>query len=113
MKILLYRYDHADGHSKDWGWCADRNPQVGIRLWWGVTGKSLQTRFKATPAPTREGQKRAREKVRKGYRFIGEADVDERTGKVTAMVPAPESELESLVTVRSFYLGNQVSVSLN
>ena len=48
MKILLYRYDHADGHSKDWGWCADRNPHVGIRLWWGVTGKSLQTRFKAT-----------------------------------------------------------------
>lgn len=94
MKIQLYRYTHPDGNSKDWGWCEDRNPHIGIRLWWGVTGKSLQTRFKATPTPDQEGQKRAREKERKGYCFMSEINVDERTGKVmaTGFSPGPEPQ---------------------
>ena len=92
MKIQLYRYTHPDGRTKDWGWCEDRNPHIGIRLWWGVTGKSLQTRFKATPTPDQDGQKRAREKERKGYYFMGEMNVDERTSKVMATGSSPELE---------------------
>ena len=115
MKVQLYRYTHPDGSAKDWGWSEDHNPHIGIRLWWGVTGKSLQTRFKATLTPDHDGQKCAREKERKGYRFLGEMNVDERTGKVmaTGIVPKPEPLPDAVLKEESALYWNMSGCFMN
>ena len=61
----VYRYDHADGTAKEWGYADLGNGLADIR--WGRAGQLVQRQQK----PLAVAQERAREKERKGYRSDG------------------------------------------
>ncbi|MGB4947750.1 MAG: hypothetical protein WBQ05_11220, partial [Candidatus Competibacter denitrificans] len=84
-KVLLLRYHHPEGGSKDWA-IPVHVPNDRLPVWYGRTGTVL--RCSQTPqvrcregSPPREAAARLAAKVRKGYQELGEfwLDVDCQT----------------------------------
>jgi hypothetical protein len=68
----LYRYVHPDGAAKDWAWGVV-DGEIAVR--WGRAGQLVQQAV--YPLAQRERvSARARAKVAKGYRALGEARID-------------------------------------
>ena len=73
--VHLYRHQNPDGTSKDWAYPA-RPPADTLPVYFGRTGTQLHLTH--TPggrcvqgSPTLEAARRAKEKVAKGYQFLG------------------------------------------
>jgi hypothetical protein len=66
----LYRFTHADGTAKEWAFRDLGNGQAEIC--WGPESQLRQSQVK----PLHVAQERAREKLRKGYRYIGTVRLD-------------------------------------
>jgi hypothetical protein len=77
IAVKLYRFEQA-GRSKDWAFPVEvRSSDAELVVFFGVTGKAL--RQAVTPAaccvnhdPAAEARNREREKLGKGYRYLGE-----------------------------------------
>ncbi len=80
----LYRFTHADGSAKDWGW--RRLPTGGVEVAWGRTGQPAQRRIYEPREAARIAQ-RARTKERKGYVVLGDAVL--RRGTLMPLPRAP------------------------
>lgn len=94
-KVLLLRYHHPDGGSKDWA-IPVHVPSDRLPVWYGRTGSVL--RCAQTPQgrcregrPHREAADRLAAKVRKGYQELGEfwLDVDCQTLRPVQLRPTP------------------------
>ena len=77
----LYRFVHADGTAKDWGYSDLGNGQAEIR--WGPEDQLRGHQVK----PLREAQVRAADKLRKGYRHVGTGWLDEAGSRVSVLTP--------------------------
>ena len=79
----LYRFVHADGTAKDWGYSDLGNGQAEIR--WGPEDQLRQSQVK----PLREAQGRAADKLRKGYRHIGTNWLNDNGSRVSVRQSRP------------------------
>ena len=77
----LYRFTHADGTAKEWGYSDLGNGTAEIR--WGAENQLRQFQVK----PAHVARERAEEKLRKGYRQAGTAWLDD-AGSRTSVPPA-------------------------
>ena len=66
----LYRFTHADGTAKDWAYCDLGNGQAEIR--WGAANLLHRAQVK----PLHEAERRAQEKLRKGYTYVCDVTLD-------------------------------------
>ena len=111
-KVLLLRYHHPEGGSKDWA-IPVHVPNDRLPVWYGRTGTVL--RCSQTPqvrcregSPPREAAARLAAKVRKGYQELGEfwLDVDCQTLRPVQPLPtppglAPERRVRAAVAVET------------
>jgi hypothetical protein len=74
MEYNLYRKDHQQGGSKDWGIAIPPGSKE-IHVRFCATNKTARLRVIQTQNATLESQKRIQKKVREGYRYIGKADL--------------------------------------
>lgn len=79
----LYRFTHADGSAKEWGYSDLGNGHAEIR--WGPEDQLRGRQVK----PLREAQGRAADKLRKGYRFVGSVWLDEHGLRTPQPSPQP------------------------
>ena len=79
----LYRFTHADGTSKEWGYSDLGNGSAEIR--WGPADQLRGHQVK----PLQEAQGRAEEKLRKGYRHIGTNWLDDSGSRTSVRPPRP------------------------
>jgi hypothetical protein len=82
----LYRFTHADGTAKEWGYSDLGNGTAEIR--WGPEGQLRGSQLK----PLREAQGRAADKLRKGYRHIGTNWLDDSGSRVSVRQSRPTTK---------------------
>jgi len=79
----LYRFAHADGTAKEWGYSDLGNGQAEIR--WGPENHLRGHQVKSL----REARERARTKMRDGYQQVGTAWLDETGSRVSIPASSP------------------------
>lgn len=81
QRYAFYRYDNTDGSSKDWAVRDHGDGTYTSR--WGKTGAKLQSKTFQNMLPM---QDHISEKLRKGYKYIGEFFIDD-DGKLSTEQP--------------------------
>ncbi|MBS1202543.1 MAG: hypothetical protein H6R22_1052 [Chromatiaceae bacterium] len=72
QRFYLYRFEHADGTAKEWAYADLGTGWAEIR--WGKAGRLCQSQMR----PIAVAIDRAAGKCRKGYRYIGDREMDAR-----------------------------------
>jgi hypothetical protein len=73
LVFRLLRYRHADGSAKEWGWA--EHPDGTLEVRWGRADALVQ-RATYPACKRREVERREGEKLRKGYRAVGDCTLD-------------------------------------
>ncbi len=73
--FALYRYHYANGTGKDWAISVDTNSNT-IEVRFGKAGQLSQLRVIESAKPLREAERRTKEKINKGYRFVGHVCIE-------------------------------------
>ena len=81
--FVLYRFTHADGSAKEWGYSDLGNGTAEIR--WGRENQLRGQQVK----PLREALDRASRKMREGYRQAGTAWLDDAGSRVSVPPARP------------------------
>ncbi|HRZ07422.1 MAG TPA: hypothetical protein P5102_14975 [Candidatus Competibacteraceae bacterium] len=93
VKVHLYRYRNPDGTAKDWATPVAGSP-LGLTVYYGRTGSALrqaQTPVGQCPHgnPVREGERRIREKLAKGYQSLGQFWLADNRRDLTPVAGVP------------------------
>lgn len=95
VEVHLYRYRHPDGTAKDWATPVAVSP-LGLTVYYGRTGSAL--RQSQTPVgqcphgnPVREGERRIREKLAKGYQSLGQFWLADNRRDLTPVATTPSA----------------------